>query len=511
MCRSAIRISRFTEHLDRLPVSQPLERVLTGGCKGYGMKRLTLLSFFIVLALGRFAASDDIVLKSGEVLEGDVKEIDQKAGIIRLQTDEKGTIKVIKLKDVEKIFEKKTSWQRKADYVKEYDRQLKMAKETWESQVAMGKWCKTHMLPEKAPDHYAKAGKLRLEQMEGWLKDGKLKPENELEHRLKLAKWLEKDCDLDDESKKQFELCYKLKKDKLGADDSPDTHFALGTWLENEAKIEAQAIKEYEKAVELNPKHSKALAAVKRIKDSFEFQAREMVAEYVKAGRAWKITIAIEDNADKKFLDEWQERMQLISDYYFGLTEGQFFIAECEIEDSTSEGRIIVEKGKLDWFGLGNKQGQGVLAYCMGGGMPGWSVHSPGKAGISVIAHEMGHGAFGLPDEYYQNPQCDCMMRAAPNPQKLCMKDNHIAGGRNVGPPGSEGKDCWQIVLNRKEWKGTVSQPNPNWTWAGDTSKMFPNKTGNGTDGPRNCGGELRYKNLKMTAPPKTVFKVTDN
>jgi tetratricopeptide (TPR) repeat protein len=473
---------------------------------------LAIGAFIAFLALNaRYAASDDIVLKSGEVIEGDVKEIDQKAGVIRLQVDEAGKIRIIKIKDIEKIFEKKTSWQRRAQYEKDYEKQLKMAKETWESQFALGKWCKTHMLPEKAPDHYGKAGKLRIEQVEGWLKDGKLKPESELEHRLKVAKWLDFDCSLPDEAKKQFEICYKLKKEKLGADENPDTHYALGIWLKDTAKLEERALGEFEKAVELNPKHTKAIAAVKTIKESFEFQAREMIAEYGRTSRAWKLTVAIEDNSDMKFLEEWRDRMQLVSDYFFNLTEGQFFIQECEIEDATSEGRILIEKGKLDWFGLNNKQGSGVLAYCTAGGMPMWNVHAPGKCGISVLAHEMGHGAFGLPDEYYQNPQCDCMMRAAPNPQKLCTKETHIGGGRTVGPPGSEGKDCWTIVLNRKEWKGAVVQPNPGWTWAGDTTKTFPAKTGNHTDGLRNCGGELKYKNLKMTSPPKTVFKLIDN
>ena len=479
------------------------------------MRKLLSLSAcaaIVTAAFGaRLAHPDDIVLKSGEVVEGDVKEIDQKAGIIRVQVDEAGKTRTIKIKDVEKIFEKKTSWQRKAEYVKEYDRQLKMAKETWESQAALGKWCRTHMLSEKAPDHYKKAGALRLDQLKQWVKDGIVKDDTaELEQRLKIAAWLAKDCNLPDESKSQYALCYSLKREKLGSPEKVETHLALATWAKSKG-LEDVALGEWEKALEIDPKQSSAIAGVKSIKETLAFKCRAFVADYAKTNRAWRLDVAIEDNVDKKTLEEWQERMQAISDYYFNMTEGQFFIAECEIEDNTSEGRILIEKGKVEWYGLGNKQGTGVLAYCTAGGSPQWNVHSPGKAGVSVIAHEMGHGAFGLPDEYYQNPQCDCMMRAAPNPQKLCTAATHIAGGRNVGPPGSEGKNCWQIVLDRKEWKGAVVQPNPNWTWAGDITKMMPNKTGNPTDGPRNCGGELKYNGMKLTAAPKTVFKLIDN
>lgn len=467
----------------------------------------------LVAAGGPSAWPDVIILKDGSTLECKIKEEkypdpkNKGRFVLVVETDEKGTIKQIQNTDIKRdgsnylIFKGKTSWEKRAAYEKEYATRVKSVKETWESRQALGKWCKSHLLPEKAEENYKIAYKLRS----GALDPAKVK--DPLAEYLKLAKWCEKDLGLYAEAEKEYAKAYEYKKKEVGADDAGKLA-NLGKWCE-QVGLEDQAVAEYTKALELDPKNAVAKASLDRIQSSIEFKTKQLAADYDKNARAWHFTVAIEENVDKKFLEEWGEKIQDLSDYIFVITEGQFFIADCEIEDNTSDAKIIIEKGKLDWRGLNNKQGSGVLAYCQASGTPQWEVHAPGKAAVSVLAHECFHGVFGLPDEYYQNPQCDCVMRSAPNPQKLCDKDNHVGGGRNVGPPGSAGKDCWQIVQGRKAFNGTIKHPNPDWKYL-EPGKQVASKT-DYTDGTRSTGGELKWNGITLKSPPKTVIRIVDN
>jgi len=491
------------------------------------MRRLLLASTILALCFTP-AASDVIILDDGTVIECKIKEIkypDPKVlskFIVIAAIDEKGTTKNFKSEDIKPdaggiqgkaIYRMKTRWEKHAEYLKEYtDNKLKYVKDTWESQQQIGKWCKTHLLPDKCDEHYKKAFKLRVEQLKTWLAEGKVKPDDEVDHHLKIAKWADKDLGLFSEARQEYSAAYELKKKTFGDSASADTHFNLGKWCES-VGLDDEAMKEYEAAVGINAKHSGASGAITRIQNSIEFKFKQLAVEYDKNGRAWHLTVAIEDQADKKFFDEWSKKIQDLSQYVWDITEGQFYIADCEIEDNTSDGKIIIEKGKMSWRGTGNQQGQGVLAFCMGSGTPGWVVHCAGKNGVSVIAHEIFHGIYGLPDEYYQNPQCDCVMRSAPNPQKLCDSTNHVGGGRNAGPPGSEGKTCWQIVMGRREFNSTIVHPNPSWAWNADTGQKTPTGPGQRdySDGPRNGGGTLTWKGLKTKEPPKTVIRIVDN
>jgi hypothetical protein len=217
--------------------------------------------------------------------------------------------------------------------------------------------------------------------------------------------------------------------------------------------------------------------------------------------------VAVQEPASKDFLEGWKKRIEGLSAYIFTITEGQFFIAEVEIEDNVQEGTIIVEKGKMDWRGLDNKQGVGTLGYCRSGG-GGYEVHVPGIAAVSVLAHEVFHGAFGLPDEYLSQPMCDCVMKSAPNPQKICDKQGHLA-------TAAQG-DCWTRVTNRFK---TAAHPNPKWQ-AGEgkkggaaTSKApTPASTQpqDYAEGNR-VSGELDYNGLKLPAPPPTKVVIIDN
>jgi len=488
------------------------------------MRRLLCWGALSLLLLAPAAWPDVIILDDGTVVECKIKEVkypDRNVTskfILIVAVDEKGTLRNYKSEDIKShgggylnkaIFPGKTRWEKRAEYLKEYTEQkLKYVKDTWESQQSIGKWCKTHFLPEKCDDHYKKAYKFRTEQLKLWLEEGKVK--DEVEQHLKIGKWCEKDLGLYDQAAAEYGIAYDLKKKAAGDAANADTHFGLGKWCET-VGLDEEAMKEYESAVAINEKHSGAKGAITRIQNSIEFKFKQLAAEYEKNGRAWHLTVAIEDQADRKFFDAWAKKIQDISQYYFEMTEGQFYIADCEIEDNTSDGKIIIEKGKMGWRGTGNEQGQGVLAYCIGSGTPGWVVHCAGKSGVSVLAHEMGHGIFGLPDEYYQNPQCDCVMRSAPNPQKLCDESNHIGGSNRPGPPGSEGKHCWQIVVGRKEFNATIKHPNPDWSWGADPNAPKTKGPQDYAEGQRNGGGELKYKGIKFREPPRTIIRIIDN
>lgn len=478
------------------------------------MTRVSFIACLLVLVMTSPSRGDFFVMKNGQVIEGKFKSYDPVKKTFVIIVDEKGKEKTLKESDLKQRFPTvKTTWERRADFLAQYEKTKKpQVKPTWEGHVSLGKWCGGHLLPEKKKEHYQVARNLRVEKLVADIAAGKLKVEDEVEQRLKIAKWLERELGLFTESKEEYIVAYGVRRVLLGEEATPDIYYRLGKWCE-EVELDDMALADYERALALNPKHSQAKSAANRIKTSGAYLLRNLVDTYDKLGRAWHITVTIEEPVSKDFIEKWRHKIQCLSDYVWNITEGQFFIATCEIEDDASDGKIIVEKGKLDWGGMDNKEGNGVLAYCAGSGSSGWEVHCPGLAGVSVLAHEIFHGVFGLPDEYYQNPMCECVMRSAPNPQMLCHAKDHIPGGSNRGPPGSEGKDCWQIIKDRPEFKGTPMQPNQIWTWGeGGREKQAQNpKNESGhAEGPRNPGGILRWQRMEVKEPPKTVFQILD-
>lgn len=478
------------------------------------MKRAAAVAALVLLGVLP-SAGDNFVLKNGTVIEGRIKSYDPAKKTFTIIIDDRGTTKDIKENDIKARFVAKTSWERRAEYLKEYEKSRKpQVRNEWGSHQSLGKWCKTHLLPDKATEHYRISRTMRVEKLVADIEAGKMRAEDETRHRLEIAKWCEKDLGLWEEAQEEYRIAYGIKRVLLGVEATPDGLFSLAKWSED-VGLEDTAVSTYERVLSLNPKHSGAKGALDRIRNSTEFKLKVFGQEMEKLNRAWKISVTIEEPVGKEFLDMWQEKIQHLSDYIWNITEGQFYILDCEIEDNTSDGKIIVEKGKLDWYGMDNKEGMGVLAYCAASGTPSWEVHCPGKPSISCLTHELFHGVFGLPDEYYQNPQCDCVMRAAPNPQKVCTEKSDGHQPPSQGPPGSEGKrDCWDIVNSRREFKATTKHPNPDWTWAdGGKGTMEPPKGLKDirAEGPRNAGGTLRWQGMMIEKPPRTVFRIVDN
>ena len=478
------------------------------------MFRIALGAAALLLLFAAPSRGDFFVMKNGKVIEGKFVSYDPVRKTFTIIVDEKGTKKTLKEADLKQRFPAtKTTWERRAEFLAQYEKSKKpQVKPTWESHVALAKWCGSKMLPEKKTEHFKIARALRIEKLVADIAAGKIKPEEEADHRLKVAKWLEKELGLFSEAKEEYVIAYGIKRILMGEEATPDLHYRLGKWCED-VELDELALNNYEAALAMNPRHSSAKSAAHKIKTSGAYMLRSLVTSYDKVGRAWHLSVTIEEPVSKDFIEKWREKIQFLSDYVWNVTEGQFFIATCEIEDDASDGKIIVEKGKLDWGGMDNKEGNGVLAYCAASGSPGWEVHAPGLAGVSVLAHEIFHGIFGLPDEYYQDPMCECVMRSAPNPHRLCDAGNHIGGSSREGPPGSEGKDCWQIIKDRPEFKGTPVKPNPMWTWnegGPDKQAHNPKNSSGHAEGPRNPGGELKWQRMAVKEAPKTVFNILD-
>jgi tetratricopeptide (TPR) repeat protein len=438
---------------------------------------------------------DDIILHSGEVVEGKLDQeatakankgiTDQGRMVMVFIVDEKGTRKSYPYKDVKYVHPKKTSWEQRREAEAWYARQK--PKDTVASQESIARQCKSKKLDDLAQKHYAKAYELRKESI---AKKEKREPSD----HIALANWCHK-IGLAAEEREQWKEAYLIKKKEMGDElTSAKQCLELAEWC-RKADLVDEAMALYEEALVIEPANAVAKKTIGDLKNTIEYKLRAMVAEYEKAKRGWRLTIAIEDNVDAAFLDEWKTKMESLSNFIFEVTEGQFFISEVKIEDDTSNGRIIIEKGKKDWYGMNSKQPAGILAYCKMSGTPQWEVHAPGKAWESVLCHEMFHGIFGLLDEYYQNPQCPCIMRAAPNPQKICNPQTHLGGGRQKEP-------CWDTIKRRY---ADVVSPNPKWKY-----------TKEGIRGPNRLSaeevdGELDWNGIKANKPPPTKVILVDN
>lgn len=455
------------------------------------------LGFFAIplLLAGSYGAPDDIIMLDGSVIEGKIDQeatskankgvTDQSRMVMVAIVDEKGTKKTIPYKDVKYVHAKKTSWEQRKEAEEWYSKQK--PQDTIASQESIGRQCKAKKLEAEAAKHYKRAYELKV----AGLKEKKdVKPDD----FVSFATWCHK-LGLTAEERDQWKAAYELKKKEFGDDlTTAKQCLELAEWC-RKADLTDEAMGLYEEALKIDPSNAVAKKTITDLKGTIEYKLKTMVAEYEKVSHGWRLTIAIEDNVDAAYLEEWRKKMESLSKFVFIVTEGQFFITEVKIEDETSNGRIIVEKGKKDWFGMNTKEPSGILAYTKMSGTPKWEVHCPGKSWESVLCHEMFHGIFGLLDEYYQNPQCPCIMRSAPNPQKLCNPQTHLGGGRQKEP-------CWDTI--KKRYADVVS-PNPKWKF-----------TKEGIKGPsrlsaEECEGELDWNGIKVQRPPAPKFIIVDN
>lgn len=166
------------------------------------------------------------------------------------------------------------------------------------------------------------------------------------------------------------------------------------------------------------------------------------------AGRAYSFRIAIQDDASAEFFADLGWRVRRMNWFLWRATEGQVFLEEVEIIDKEPDGRFVIEAGKL---GITLLDGGG--AFCANPGTPDWKVISAGKVYVRILAHEMLHGIFGLPDERHG---CACIMQGGlygirSDQLQLCDATTHRS---DPATPTS----CWELALSRFP---EMKHPNP--------------------------------------------------
>lgn len=228
-------------------------------------------------------------------------------------------------------------------------------------------------------------------------------------------------------------------------------HLALGEWA-YEQGLEDEAWEQFAAAMKANagampaidayarramglldPKAGAAVGANEALVDAKRIRAIR------DAGLAFSFTVAIEDDAPPEFYEELKWRLRRMNWFFWRVTEGQMFLDELVLEDQTSNGRFVIERGKLELTLL-----SGGGAFCVNAGEPDWSVVSAGRVYTRVLSHEMLHGVFGLPDERHG---CACIMQGGLygiRSDQLAMCDDE--GHRSAG---STPVSCWSLAQAR--------------------------------------------------------------
>jgi tetratricopeptide (TPR) repeat protein len=451
------------------------------------MRRLALLLSALPLL------ADDVILLDGSVIQGKIDSAATNSAnrgktnpadaVLVIQTSEQGERRTLKHAQVKAVMAKKPPWEIRRENLEWFEKNKAKQKDTIQGQEQWGRQCRSRGLEEQATAALRRALELRRALV------GE-KNRDPVQDRIALAQWCRKNG-LIDEEREELKTALALRREKAGSE--PPKLAEAGAWAKSQGLVE-EALSLYEEALKLDPDCSAARAGAKEIRESAQYRMRDLVAQYVSEGRAWKIKVAIEDAASPQVMQEWKELLERLSDFIFEVTEGQFFVREWTLEDQSSNGQIIVDRGKLTWQSMQGASAAGTLAYCVGPGTPGWRVHCPGKTWEAVLCHEMFHGIFGVLDEYYQNPMCPCIMRASPNPQKLCNPSNHVGGGMQK-------EACWETI--RRRFK-SVTSPNPAWTYTKQGIK------GRGPTPAEEVDGELDLKGFKISRAPECRVIVVD-
>lgn len=161
--------------------------------------------------------------------------------------------------------------------------------------------------------------------------------------------------------------------------------------------------------------------------------------------QALSLSITIEDDADAVFIEEYQWRLQRLNRFIWQITEGQTYIKDIHIRDKTpgdsnsSLHRIVIPKGQLT---IPVMEGGGAL--CKNSGRPDWQVISGGRCYVRILAHEICHGLFGVPNERHG---CYCLMQGGLYGIKT--KDLVLCDSRSHRPAPITPTSCWDTILKR--------------------------------------------------------------
>lgn len=231
-----------------------------------------------------------------------------------------------------------------------------------------------------------------------------------------------------------------------------DAHYQLGRWAWDHG-LEDEAWEQWTKALAVDADHAPTRQATgfARVGDAWARPGEvkpEWLAEVKADGRALTVDIAIQDDADAAFFEEFRWRLERLSWFLWQITEGQVYLERIDVADKTQEGRFILLAGQLDTPVL-----DGGGAACYNPGRPDWYVTSGGRCYVRILAHEMLHGLFGLPDERHG---CFCIMQGGlygiKTPDlELCDDDSHR-------PHAQTPRSCWSMIQARYP---KMQHPNP--------------------------------------------------
>lgn len=233
---------------------------------------------------------------------------------------------------------------------------------------------------------------------------------------------------------------------------SGEAHYQLGRWAW-EHGLEDEAWEQWIRALAVDPDHGPTRQATGFVKRPDGWARPGKInrrwLERVKAdGRAISFDVAIQDDVEAEYFVELEWRLKRLSWFLWQISEGQLYLEKIEVADKTRQGRFVVPAGQLDVPVM-----QGGGAACYNAGQPGWYVVSGGRCYVRILAHEMMHGIFGLPDERHG---CYCLMQGGlygiKTPElELCDDDSHRADDQ---APHS----CWSIIRRRFP---LMRHPNP--------------------------------------------------
>jgi len=232
-------------------------------------------------------------------------------------------------------------------------------------------------------------------------------------------------------------------KQSRSIEQSPDSHYKLGIWAWNHG-LEDEAWEQWIFALNQDPNHSKTREAAGYVKVKDNWSRPEKInskwVESVKdAGRALSFTVAIQDDASEEFLDEFGWRIRRLNWFIWDITEGQFYLNKITVEDKKASGRMVLLRRKLNIPVL-----RGGGAHCYKAGTADWYVTSGGKCYVRILAHEIMHGLFGLPDERHG---CYCLMQGGL--YGINTKDLELCDDKTHNTHASSPSSCWGMILKR--------------------------------------------------------------
>lgn len=177
-----------------------------------------------------------------------------------------------------------------------------------------------------------------------------------------------------------------------------EPHFQLGRWAWDHG-LEDEAWEQWILAVQRDPDHAGARAAMGFARRGGDWERPGQVnPDWVKRveaqGQALVIDVAIADDAPPEFFEEFRWRLRRLNWFLWDVTEGQTYLKAVTVEDRKTNGRFVVPANLLQTPVL-----QGGGAYCLRSGTADWQVVSGGRCYVRILAHEMMHGLFALPDE----------------------------------------------------------------------------------------------------------------